>query len=77
MVKDIGGNRTDLRKRIDDLREALIEIRDIAHVSEAAEFYAMIARHALEEDDRHITTNQQAEILPFEKIQGDEPYEVT
>ena len=30
MVKDIGGNRTDLRKRIDDLREALIEIRDIA-----------------------------------------------
>ena len=41
MVKDIGGNRTDLRKRIDDLREALIEIRDIAHVSEAAEFYAM------------------------------------
>lgn len=50
----------DVEKRIDALRHALIEIRDIAHISEAAEFYAMIARNALDEDEKHIIRGTQS-----------------
>jgi predicted transcriptional regulator len=40
-------------QRIDQLREALQEIRDIARVSDGVEFYAMLATRALNQDDEN------------------------
>ena len=37
--------------RIAALRSTLIEIRDVATISEGAEFYAMLAKKALEKDE--------------------------
>jgi len=42
-----------LQQRIDRLREALREIRDIAQVSEGVDFYAMLADRALTFDEHH------------------------
>ena len=38
------------QQRINALREALEEIRDVARVSEGVEFYAMLAEKALTKD---------------------------
>ena len=37
--------------RLKDLRETLVEIRDVANVSEGVGFYAMLAQKALDKDD--------------------------
>ena len=37
--------------RLKDLREALVEIRDVANISEGVGFYAMLAQKALDKDD--------------------------
>jgi hypothetical protein len=63
----------DVEKRIDALRHALIEIRNVAHASENTEFYFMIARNALDEDEKYIIRDTQSEVLPFPKDKGDDP----
>ena len=37
--------------RLQHLRDALVEIRDVAKASEGVGFYAMLAEQALEKDD--------------------------
>jgi len=52
-MDDIKGNLTFLAETMterDRYRDALIEIRDIARVSEGVEFYAMLADKALNDD---------------------------
>lgn len=51
-TKDIEPLNPDLI-RIAALREALMEIRDVATISEGTEFYAMLASKALEKDEEN------------------------
>ncbi len=44
-------------ERIEKLRSALEEIRDVARVSDGVEFYAMIAERALTEDEEERNDN--------------------
>jgi hypothetical protein len=50
-----------MQERIDALREALEQIRDVADISEGVEWYAMIADAALVVDDRNASKTRQAE----------------
>tara|TARA_R110000824_G_scaffold162525_2_gene338222 strand:- start:551 stop:775 length:225 start_codon:yes stop_codon:yes gene_type:complete len=68
----------NVENRIDGLRAALIEIRDVSvirsRVSDEFQWALDIARSALDEDDKYIIKDEQTEILPFvNKETGDEP----